>query len=118
MTDPDSHPDGALMNIVTGQIAHPDLNPDDAVSVGQRAMSNFMACSGPFYDPLGKLGVTMDVIKKHMSVGKERVYDLELIDARIIGLLANSREINTDNSICWHTSYLHIHRQCSIQAVK
>ena len=32
-----------------------------------------------------------------MLVGKERVYDQELIDARVIGLLANSREINTDN---------------------
>ena len=98
MTDPDSHPDRALMNIVTGQIAHPDVNADDAVILGQRAMSNFMAgWPGSFYDPLGKLVVTMDVMTKHMSVGKERVYDQELIDARVTGLLANSREINTDN---------------------
>lgn len=27
--DDDSHPDGALMNIVTGQIAHPVVNADD-----------------------------------------------------------------------------------------
>ena len=94
----DSHPDGALMSIVTGQIAHPDVNADDAVSLGQRAMSNFMAgWPGSFYDPLGKLVVTMDVMKEHMSAGKERVYNQELIDARAIGLLANSREINTDN---------------------
>ncbi|KAK2185337.1 hypothetical protein NP493_239g00006 [Ridgeia piscesae] len=98
MTDHDSHPDGALMNIITGQIAHPDVNADDAVSLGQRAMSNFMAgWPGSFYDPLGKLVVTMDVMKKHVSVGKERVYDQELIDARVIGLLANSRETNIDN---------------------
>ena len=51
----------------------------------------------PFYDPLGKLVVTTDVMNKHVSVGKERVYDQELIDARVISLLANSREINTDN---------------------
>ena len=95
MTDHDSHPDGALTNIVTGQIAHPDGNADDAVSLGQRAMSNFLAgWPRSFYYPLGKLVVTVDVMKKHMSVGKKRVYDQELIDAR---LLANSREINTDN---------------------
>ena len=35
-----SHPDGALMNIVTGQIAHPDVNADNAVSLGHRAMEN------------------------------------------------------------------------------
>ena len=32
-----SHPDGALMNIVTGQIAHSDVNANNAVSLGHRA---------------------------------------------------------------------------------
>ena len=78
--DGDSHWDGALMNIVTGQIAHPDVNAYDAVSLGQRAMTNFKAgWPRSFYDPLGKLVVTMDVTKKHMVVGEERVYDQELI---------------------------------------
>ena len=36
-----SHPDGALMNIVIGQIAHPDVNADNAVSIGHRATGNF-----------------------------------------------------------------------------
>ena len=36
----------------------------------------------------------MDVKKNHLLVGKERVYDQELIYARVIGLLAGSREIN------------------------
>ena len=31
------------MNIVTGQIAHPDVNADDTVSLRQLAMSNFKA---------------------------------------------------------------------------
>ena len=76
MTDHDSQPDGALMNIVTGQIAHPDVNADDAVSLGQRVMSNVMAnWPGSFYDPLDKLVVTMDVTNKHVLVCKERVYD-------------------------------------------
>ena len=39
----------------------------------------------------------MSVTKKHMLVGKERVYNPELIDARVIGLFANTPEINTDN---------------------
>ena len=34
-----SHPYGALMNIATGQIAHPD-NADNAVNLGHRAMEN------------------------------------------------------------------------------
>jgi len=36
-----SHPDGALMNIVTGQIAHPDVNADDAISIRKQAMRDF-----------------------------------------------------------------------------
>ena len=35
--------------------------------------------------------------KKHVWVGKEHVYDQELIYARIIGLLASSRDINVDD---------------------
>ena len=64
------------MSIITGQIAHPDMNADDAIILRQRTMSNFKAgWPGYIYGPLGKLVVTMDVKKKHMLVGKERVYD-------------------------------------------
>ena len=100
--DDKSHPDGALMNIVSGQIAHPDVNADEAVSLGQQAMNNFKdGWPGSFYDSLGKLVVTMDVKKKHILVGKERVYDQELIYARVIGLLASSREINFDDVLAY-----------------
>ena len=90
------------MNIITGQIAHPDVNADDAVSLGQRAMSIFKAgWPGSFYGPLGKLVVTMDVTKKHVLVSKESVYDQELIDVRVIGLLVSSREINFDDVLAY-----------------
>ena len=83
------------MNIVTGQIAHPDAKADNAVSLGHRAMENFKGgWPDSFYCPLGKLIVTNDVKKSHVLVRKERVYDQELIYACIIGLLASSREIN------------------------
>jgi len=96
--DDNSHPDGVLMNIVSGQIAHPDVNADEAVSLGQRAMNSFKAgWPESFYDPLGKLVVTMDVKKKHVLIGQVRVYDQELIYARVIGLRASSREINFDD---------------------
>ena len=97
-----SHPDGALMNIVTGQIAHPDVNADNAVSLGHLAMENFKGgWPDSFYCPLGKLVVTMDVKKNHVLVGKERVYHQELICARVIGLLASSREINFNDVLAF-----------------
>ena len=86
------------MNIVKGQIAHPDVNADDAINPGQRAMKDFKGrWPGSFYDPLGKLVITMDVKQKHVLVGKGRVYDQELKYARVIGLLASSRELNFDD---------------------
>ena len=59
-----SHPDSALINIVTGQIAHPDVNVDDAVSIGKQAIREFGdGWAESFYAAFGKLVVTMDVNK-------------------------------------------------------
>ena len=95
-----SHPDGALVNIVTGQIAHPDANADNAVSLGHLAIENVKG-GWPDSCTLGKLGITMDVKKNHLLVGKERVYDQELIYARVIGLLASSREIDFNDVLAF-----------------
>ena len=97
-----SHPDGALMNIVIGPIGHPDVNADNAVSLGHRAMENVKGgWPDSFYCPLGKQVVTMDGKKNHVLVGKERVYDQELIYARVIGLFASSREINFNDILAF-----------------
>ena len=97
-----SHPDGALINIVTGQFVHPDVNADNTVSLGHRAMKNVKGgWPDSLYCPPGKLFVTMDVKKNHVLVGKERVYDQELIYARVIGLLASSREINFNDVLAF-----------------
>ena len=97
-----SHPDGALMKIVTGQIVHPDVNADNAVSLGHQAMENVKGgWPVSFYCPIGKLVVTMDVKKNHMLVGKESVYDQELIYAHVICLLASSREINFNDVLAF-----------------
>ena len=51
-----SHPDGAPMNIVTGLIAHPDTNVDNAVRPGHRTIENFKGGRpDSLYCPLGKL---------------------------------------------------------------
>ena len=90
-----SHSDGALTNSVTGQITHPDVNADNAISLGHRAMENVKGgWPDSFYCPLGKIFATMDVKKNHVLVGKERVCEQELIYAHVVGLLASSREIN------------------------
>ena len=62
--DNESHPDGALMNIMTGQIVHPDMNANNALALGQQAITDFKSgWPGTFYEPLSKLFVPMDVKK-------------------------------------------------------
>ena len=52
------------MNIMTGQIVHPDDNADNALVLGQQAIKDFKSgWPGSFYDPLGKLIVPVDVKK-------------------------------------------------------
>jgi hypothetical protein len=92
-----SHPDGADEHRHRTN-CYPDVNADDDISLGQRAIIDFKrGWPGSFYDPLGNLVVTMDVKQKHVLVGNQRVYDKELIYARVIGLLASSRYINFDD---------------------
>ena len=41
----------------------------------------------------------MESRKKHINVGDKKVYDQELIYARMIGLMSSSREINIDDCL-------------------
>ena len=60
--DEKSHPDGELMNIVTGQSAHQEVNVDDAVAIGNKALGDFKSrWPDSFHEPLAKIVVTMDV---------------------------------------------------------
>ena len=72
--DESSHPDGALMNIFTGEVAHPDVTADEALSIGQREMVKFKnGWPERFYNKLSKCVVTMDAKKKHILVAQEKV---------------------------------------------
>ena len=98
--DEASHPDGALMNIVTGEMTHPDVTADEALSIGHSQMVAFKSgWPETFYNKVSMNVVTMDSKKKHITIGQEKVYDQELIYARVIGLLVSSRDINFDDVI-------------------
>ena len=76
---------------------HPEVNVDDAVAIGKKALGDFKSrWPDSFHEPLAKIVVTMDVKNKHVLVGQERVYDQELIYARVIGLNASARAVNFD----------------------
>ena len=98
----ESHPDGSLLNVVTGQIAHPDVNADEAIILGKKAMNDFRkGWPESFYQTLGKLVKTMDQSKKHVIVGNTKVYDQDLIYARVIGLMSSSRGVDFDTVLAY-----------------
>ena len=70
---------------MTGQIAHPDVNADNALALGQQAMKDISGWPETLYDTGSKLIVKMDV-KKHVPIGKEHIYDQELRHVSLVYL--------------------------------
>ena len=102
-----SHTDGSLKNIVPGQIAHPDVNEANAVSLGQRAMENFKGgWPDSLYCPLGKLDVSMDVKKHHMLVGRN--VSMTTNSSRHLSLVYLQDHERSTSMMCWPLSYLNI----------
>ena len=44
--DPDSHEDGVLLNISTGQIAQPEVNVDRSLEIGKEQLNDFEITPG------------------------------------------------------------------------
>ena len=92
------------MNIVTGQSAHPDVNADNAVSLGHRAMENVNGgWLDSLYCPPCKLVVTADLKKNHIISWLERVHEQKFIYGRVIVTYLQAHEIST-SMMCWHVS--------------
>ena len=103
-----SHPDGSLTNIVPGQIAHPDVNAANSVSLGHRAVDNFKGgWPDSFYCPLDKLDVAMDVKKNHTLVGRN--VSMTRNSSKHLALVYLQDHERSTSMMCWPLSYLHIH---------
>jgi hypothetical protein len=95
--NPPEHVQG-IINIVTGQICTDDkVNVDNSVSIGKKQMKEYQA-SWPegFNAPINKKVVTMQIQKKHVKIGKDCIFDTDLIYARVMGLM-HSRDLNLEN---------------------
>lgn len=95
--DPNSHVNGSLLNIVTGKIATPDVNVDQAVEIGTNMLIEFED-SWPegFVAPISKKIVTLAEKKKSLNVAGQEVMDPDAIYNRALGLLASDRDFEFD----------------------
>jgi len=94
--DPDSHPDGALMNVVTGGLAPADVNIDMAITLDQEQLETFES-SWPkgFYNAMKGQDVTFSSMKKAIKVGNIAVMYQEASYAmQSIGMMVSQRELD------------------------
>ena len=90
----DSHPDGALLNIVTGAVAPQDVNIDRAVMLGQEQIETFES-SWPegFYNTIKRQVVTFSGNRKAVKIGDVTIVDQEAIYARVMGLMVSQPDV-------------------------
>ena len=85
--NPDSHPPGNLINIVTGRISPASVNVDDSVKLGENLMRTYEeGWPQSFNKPLKKPTVTMSGSRKKVNVGDVGVFDTSLIFSRVLCL--------------------------------
>ena len=80
--DPKKHPD-AIVNIVSGRVGPSTVNVHNSIAIGKTQMEDFEAkWPKGFYDTITKKVVTMAVTKKHVQVGKDKLFNTDLIYSR------------------------------------
>ena len=94
----EDHPDGSLVNIVSGKIAPASVNIDSAVKIGEEMLEEFEK-SWPegFYSTISKKVETMAASCKSVQIGESKVCDLNAIYSRVIALLASNRDIGVND---------------------
>ena len=91
---PEKHHDD-ILNIATGEHGTSRVNVHDAVQKGVELMNTFsQKLPGGLNDTIHKTVVTMVALKKHVKVGDTKVYDMNVIYSRVIGLQASGRDID------------------------
>ena len=87
--NPQGNDAGNIVNIATGKISPDSVNVDDAVSICRKQMT-MCESSWPegFNGTLSSSVVTLAAGKKGVKCGSGTVYDMQLIYARVMGLLS------------------------------
>ena len=82
-----------IVNIVSGRVAPPAVNVDQAHDIGLQQMKTFEAAlPNGFYDTISKKVITMEASKKHVKMGEKTIVNTELLFSRLLGLQGSCRE--------------------------
>lgn len=82
-----------IVNIVSGRVAPPAVNVDQAHDIGLQQMKRFEAAlPNGFYDTISKKVITLEASKKHVKMGEKTIVNTELLFSRLLGLQGSCRE--------------------------
>ena len=81
--DPERHPDGSIINMVSRKLAPASVNVDNAVIIGQTLLEDFEK-AWPERFHCTQENESMTVSCKSVQIGDSQVYDLNAIYSRVM----------------------------------
>ena len=88
----EEHPEGTIVNIISGKVSLSSVNVDNSVAIGVGLMKEFESTwPEVFLSTISKKVVTMAISSKSIQIGESKLYDLNVIYSRVIGLLCSDK---------------------------
>ena len=93
--DSKEHPEGSIVNIVSGKLATASVNVENAVMIGETMLED--------YEKTWPEGFNSTVSKKveascqFVKIGDSKVYDFNAVYSRVIALLSSDRDVDVND---------------------
>ena len=96
--DSKEHPEGSIVNIVSGKLAPASVNLENAVMIGETMLEDYeKTWPEGFNSTISKKVETMAASCKFVKIGDSKVYDLNAIYSRVIALLSSDRDVDVND---------------------
>ena len=96
--DSKEHPEGSIVNIVSGKLAPASVNVENAVMIGETMLEDYeKTWPEVFNSTISKKVETMAASYKLVTIGDSKVYDLNAIYSRVIALLCSDRDVDVND---------------------
>ena len=96
--DSKAHPEGSIVNIVSGKLAPASVNVENSVMIGETMLEDYeKTWPEGFNSTISKKVETMAASCKFVKIGDSKVYNLNAIYSRVIALLSSDRDVHVND---------------------
>ena len=96
--DSKEHPEGSIVNIVSGKLSPASVNVENAVMIGETMLEDYeKTWPEGFNSTISKKVDKMAASCKFVKIGDSKVYDLNAIYSRVIALLSSDRDVDVND---------------------